>query len=130
LIVDDEADVRASLRRALQEPGWTVHEADSAAAALRLLQEREIHVVVSDHRMPAMSGLELLAEIRSLHPAVLRILVTAYPDVYLGRQAVESGTVDRYITKPWDHVDLRGFIRARLRPLRPAPAAPAPRSGT
>src|SRR5436305_1043787 len=80
LLVDDEASVRASLRRVLEPDGYTVTEAADGPTALTLLQSQVVHVLISDQMMPGMCGIDLLKLVRVRHPDVVRILLTADPD--------------------------------------------------
>ncbi len=112
LVVDDDAGVRASLRRTLSWRGYEVLVADGAPAALEALQREAVDVVISDHLMPGTSGLELLAEVRERHPEVLRLLLTGAADVETALRAINEGQVFRMLTKPWDDAALRTTLAA------------------
>jgi response regulator RpfG family c-di-GMP phosphodiesterase len=71
--------------------------------------------VVTDQRMPEMSGLELLRHIKEIDPSTVRILVTGYSDINVVIQALNEGLVWRYVTKPWDHGELRALVMAGAR---------------
>ncbi|WP_165064750.1 hybrid sensor histidine kinase/response regulator [Paludisphaera rhizosphaerae] len=110
LIVDDEVDVLESLRHQFHRT-YKVLTAPNARAALDLLKENEVHILLSDQRMPGMSGDVLLAEARKLQPDAIRMLFTGYADIQAVINAVNEGHIFRYILKPWDAVELEGVIR-------------------
>jgi len=114
LVVDDETPIRSSLRRLLLFDEHEVLAADSGAAALTIMTERSIDVVVSDQHMPGMEGVELLREIRRRDPLCSRILFSGHVDIELLRNAVNTGEVYRFIAKPWDDDELRLAVRHAL----------------
>src|SRR6185295_9358201 len=100
LLVDDEQQILVALRDALEED-YDVLTANSPVAALRLLEhEDNVAVVISDQRMPEMTGVELLTRLASLSDAA-RIMITGYSDMNAVVRAVNSGRIFGYITKPW-----------------------------
>lgn len=101
LLVDDEPDILQSLKRLLRHD-FEIFTAKSGEEALQILQEEPIHVVMTDQRMPQMTGSQLLTEIRHTDPDPIRIVFTGYADLKSMVQAVNSGQLFRYITKPWD----------------------------
>lgn len=109
LCVDDDRAGLATVARTLREvaPVVTAHSGPEACAALG----PGIAVVVSDYRMPAMLGTELLAEVSTRDPTVGRILLTAYADVESLMDAINVGHVHRYVAKPWDPRELRAAVR-------------------
>ncbi|WP_165244832.1 hybrid sensor histidine kinase/response regulator [Paludisphaera soli] len=109
LIVDDEVDVLESLRHQFHR-AYRVLTAPNARAALELLKENEVHLLLSDQRMPGMSGDALLAEARRMQPDAIRMLFTGYADIQAVINAVNEGHIFRYILKPWDAVELEGVI--------------------
>lgn len=106
LYVDDEEGnlmaFRASFRR-----DFEVRTATSAAEGLAILRESPAHVVISDQRMPLMSGAEFLAQVREHHPKAIRIMLTGFSDIEAVIDAVNKGGIHAYITKPWDPIDLK-----------------------
>lgn len=107
LVVDDEANVASSISRLLQDHGYTVLTADDGESALSLLAEQDnISVIISDQRMPKMTGSELLATVASEYPEVKRILLTGYADFESVRDAVNHGRIFRFLMKPWDDEEL------------------------
>jgi len=111
LVVDDESDNLDLLERVLY-PTYTVIKATSGQEALSCLaRDSEIAVIVSDQRMPKMSGTEFLSLTATQYPDVIRIILTAYTDVDDLVEAINSGKVFKYVTKPWSVEDLKAVVR-------------------
>ncbi|VWC65888.1 two-component system response regulator [Burkholderia lata] len=106
LLVDDEPSVLSALRRAFRPAGYEILTAESGEAALEILASTEVDLIVSDMRMPGLSGAEFLARARALYPDTMRILLTGYAEIASVVQAVNDGGVYRYLNKPWDDHDL------------------------
>ncbi|MGU7784358.1 HD domain-containing phosphohydrolase [Burkholderia sp. PU8-34] len=106
LLVDDEPGVLSALRRLLRQSGYDVRTADGGEAALEILASADVDLIVSDMRMPHMSGVEFLARARALYPDTMRILLTGYSEVESVARAVNEGGIYRYLNKPWDDHDL------------------------
>jgi len=106
LYVDDEVNnlnsFKASFRRVFR-----VLTADSAAAAKKLLSENEVHVIVSDQRMPDMTGIQFLESIISDHPDPIRMLLTGYADINAVIDAINKGQIYKYFSKPWNEEELK-----------------------
>lgn len=107
LIVDDEENVRSALRRSLRRSGHELTFAESAAAALALLESQPVDIVVSDHLMPGMTGIQLLRQVRQVLPYAGRIMLTGHADLETAMEAIRRGDIDRFLTKPWDDVELK-----------------------
>ncbi|MEZ6131901.1 MAG: response regulator [Planctomycetaceae bacterium] len=105
LIVDDEPDVLFSLK-ALLRHDFELYTAESGDEALTILSQHPVHVIMTDQRMPGMTGVELMNHARAQYPATVRIVFTGYADIKAVVQAINSGGLFRYITKPWDPDDL------------------------
>ncbi|MEM7206285.1 MAG: EAL domain-containing protein [Pseudomonadota bacterium] len=110
LFVDDEPSVLGALKRAFRHERFDCETASSPSEALRKLNEREFAVVVSDYRMPEMSGVELLYLIREVHPKTKRILLTGQADLEGVIAAVNDGGIHKFHVKPWDNNALSGAI--------------------
>jgi DNA-binding NtrC family response regulator len=110
LVVDDEPEMLYSLRNLLRRE-FDVYTAASGEEGIRVLQEHEIHLVMTDQRMPVMTGVELLHRIKSEHPAAMRLIFTGYADIKTVIDAINQGNVFRYITKPWDPEELVKALR-------------------
>ncbi|MBX3022569.1 MAG: hybrid sensor histidine kinase/response regulator [Bdellovibrionales bacterium] len=113
LCVDDEVDNVDALERLFRKK-YTVHKATSGKQALKILEENKISLIVTDQRMPGMTGVELLAESMESTPEAIRILLTGYTDIDSVIAAVNSGQIYRYVTKPWDPVDLANAVDKAL----------------
>ncbi|PQO45375.1 response regulator [Blastopirellula marina] len=105
LLVDDEPDILHSLIGLLRRD-FTVHTAESGAEALKIMAEHDIHVLMTDQRMPEMTGAELTRQAYHRFPATTRILFTGYADIKSVIEAINSGGLYRYVTKPWDPDEL------------------------
>ncbi|MFH0780413.1 MAG: sigma-54 dependent transcriptional regulator [Pseudomonadota bacterium] len=101
LIVDDDPNILEVLDARLCAAGFVVHEAGNGPAALQLLKNQKIDILVSDMKMPEMSGMELLTEARASHPHLPVIFLTAYGTIPDAVEAVKAGAID-YLTKPFD----------------------------
>jgi PAS domain S-box-containing protein len=110
LFVDDEEHNLKAFRAAFRRE-MDVLLANSGAEALELLKKESVHVIVSDERMPGMSGSELLAIVRDKHPEIMRMLLTGYADLEAVISAVNKGGIYAYATKPWDENDIRLRIK-------------------
>jgi len=102
LIVDDDEHVRRALKRVLKRARCRVFEASDADAGMALLQQEPVHVVVSDYRMPGMSGVEFLRLVKERWPRVQRVLLTGQADTAAIEEAVNQSEIFRFIWKPWD----------------------------
>lgn len=111
LLVDDEGDILFSLKALLRRE-FDLFTADSGAEALRILAERPIRVVMSDQRMPGMTGVELLSQVKSFYPDTIRILFTGYADIKAVVDGINRGGLYRYLTKPWDPDDLLAVLHS------------------
>ena len=114
LFVDDEANVLTALTRAFRSAGYEIETASSGKEALEIAQASAPDLVVSDHRMPEMTGVELLTEFKQRFPDVIRILLTGYADINAATNAINLGEVYRFISKPWNDEDLKITIRNAL----------------
>lgn len=107
LLVDDEANILAALKRLFRPQGYKVLTAESGAAGLEVLEKEQVDMVISDMRMPQMTGAEFLAEVAKRRPGTMRILLTGYADLSSTIDAVNRGQIFRYVSKPWEDNDLR-----------------------
>ncbi len=105
LIVDDEPDVLFSLKGLLRHD-FELHTADSGDQALEVLRQHPIHVIMTDQRMPGMTGAQLMTRAKALRPDAVRIVFTGYADIKAVIEAINTGGLYRYITKPWDPDEL------------------------
>ncbi|MEZ4410653.1 MAG: hybrid sensor histidine kinase/response regulator [Polyangiales bacterium] len=110
LVIDDEPDVLQSVKDLLRFD-YKVVTATRASEGIKALAEQEVHVVMTDQRMPEMTGVEFLHHVRGEHPDAIRLLFTGYADLKAVIDAINQGNVYRYITKPWDPSELQSVIR-------------------
>ncbi|MBV8757650.1 MAG: sigma-54-dependent Fis family transcriptional regulator [Deltaproteobacteria bacterium] len=110
LVVDDEQDNLDAFRFNFRKT-FDILTANSGPEALGILAEKDVAVVVTDQRMPKMTGVELLREVREKHPDSVGIILTAFTDVDVLIEAINLGQVYRYITKPWDAKEVRGVLQ-------------------
>ncbi|MFZ5511663.1 MAG: EAL domain-containing protein [Pseudomonadota bacterium] len=111
LLVDDEDNILAALKRLLRRDGYHIVATTDPTKAFELLAQHQVGVVVSDQRMPQMSGTELLREVKSLYPDTIRIVLSGYTDLKSVTDAINEGAIYRFLTKPWDDDQLREAIR-------------------
>ncbi|OEC36585.1 Response regulator receiver domain-containing protein [Pseudomonas cuatrocienegasensis] len=110
LFVDDEERILRSLALQFRRDYQVLTESDPRRALQRLKSE-PVHIIVSDQRMPQMSGAELLAQAQQIAPDTLRILLTGYSDLDAAVEALNSGGIFRYLTKPWDQQEMAFTLR-------------------
>ncbi len=110
LIVDDEKDNLEALQRLLRTQ-FDITATTSAFEALKWIQKKEFHVIVSDQRMPEMSGVELFEKIKNVAPESTRILLTGFTDMDAVIGAINRGHIYRYVAKPWDPEELKLTLR-------------------
>ena len=113
LVVDDEARILSALRRSLRREGWRVLTAATPAEALRLLDEEPIDAVLSDHKMPRMSGLDVLEAAALRRPAAARILISGWPDE-IPPERLRALGIRALVPKPWDDAELKRILREAL----------------
>lgn len=115
LIVDDEPNILSALTRLFRRESFQVLTAQSPAAAFEHLAKSPVQVVLSDQRMPDMSGTEFLARVHQLYPQTIRLVLTGYTDLDTVTEAVNRGAISKFLTKPWDDDQLRSQIREAFR---------------
>ncbi len=106
LFVDDEEYVLNSIERLFSDLDFNILKAANADEALKVFAHEEIAVIVSDHSMPGMKGVELLSKVKALSPDTLKILMTAHANLGVAVDAINDGEVFRFILKPWDNASL------------------------
>jgi CheY-like chemotaxis protein len=113
LLVDDEANILSALRRCLRREGYEILTAGSAAEALALLRARDVDLIVSDQKMPGMSGLDLLREVAARFAGVRRVLLTGWPEEIPDAELQPIG-LTALLPKPWDDAELKAILRGQL----------------
>jgi len=111
LLVDDEENIVAALRRLLRAEGWKVLSATSAEQALHEMARHEVDVVLSDQRMPGMTGVELLRRAKELYPETIRLVLSGYTELQSITDAINEGAIYKFLAKPWDDEQLRAHLR-------------------
>ncbi|MET3133075.1 diguanylate cyclase (GGDEF)-like protein/PAS domain S-box-containing protein [Oxalobacteraceae bacterium GrIS 1.11] len=111
LLLDDEVNVLASLARLFRRDAYTILRADTPQQAFDLLALHEVQVIVSDQRMPAMTGTEFFSRVKKMYPGTIRIILSGYTDLDSVLSAINGGEIYRFFTKPWDDQNLRENIR-------------------
>lgn len=114
LLVDDEEGILKALKRVLSNLDIELIAVSSGAEALEILKKQKISLIISDQRMPEMTGVELLSRSREVSPDTVRILLTGYADVDATVEAINSGAIRYYLNKPWDNDFLLSRIRDSL----------------
>jgi DNA-binding NtrC family response regulator len=109
LVVDDEIDVGDSVHDLLRSK-FTVLKARSAEEGMKLMRENEVHIIMTDQRMPKVSGVELLRSIRAGHPQAIRMLFTGYADFDSVIAAINQGHIFKFLKKPWQPEDLEDAV--------------------
>jgi len=109
LYIDDEVDNLNSFKATFRR-NFEIYTAESAIEGKKILAENNIEIVLSDQRMPEMTGVEFFASLIEEHNDCMRILVTGYSDIKAVVDAINLGQVYRYISKPWDNEDLKIVI--------------------
>lgn len=108
LLVDDEENILSALARLLRRDGYKIHRAVGGKAGLEKLDEiGEVGVIISDQRMPEMTGTEFLGQVKERFPDTVRIVLSGYTDLNSVTDAINQGSVYKFLTKPWDDELLR-----------------------
>lgn len=121
MFVDDEKRVLTSMR-ALFRRDYNVHLANSGAEALELLEKQDMDVIVSDQRMPGMTGVDVLKACKDRAPRAMRILLTGYADKGAIESSINEGEVFRYLTKPCARETLKEALDLAVKAAGPSPA--------
>jgi response regulator RpfG family c-di-GMP phosphodiesterase len=114
LCVDDEINVLNALKRLFRKEAFQVLTASSGAEALKLLQENRVTMIISDQRMPTMTGTEMMAKVKETSPDIVRMILTGYTDVDTIADAINMGHVYKFFLKPWNDQALILEIRQAL----------------
>ncbi len=107
LVVDDEEGVTSALRRSLRRDGYEIATCNDPKEALVRLKTETYDMLISDHLMPGMTGTELVKICRDRYPDMMRLMLTGQPDTQMVIKAINEGEVYRFITKPWDDLELK-----------------------
>lgn len=105
LYLDDEVQNLQSFSAAFRKY-FTIYTAQSVAEAEEIIGKHDIHIAISDHKMPGMSGVEFLEILANRHPDIIRILLTAFNEIDMVIEAINRGQVYRFFTKPWNKEEI------------------------
>ncbi|MEE3332172.1 MAG: HD domain-containing phosphohydrolase [Myxococcota bacterium] len=111
LFVDDEVNILKALRRLLRNEPINVLTASRPGEAIDLLAREDVQVLVTDQRMPDMSGVDMLSTIRERNPDIVRMMLTGYTEMKIAVEAINRGEIFRLITKPWNDDELKATLR-------------------
>lgn len=107
LVVDDEESILSSLKRLFRRDGYRILTANSGVQGLAMLAGNAVDVVISDQRMPNMTGVEFLRQVKQLYPETVRIVLSGYTELNSITEAINEGAIYKFLTKPWDDEQLR-----------------------
>ncbi|MBI2381864.1 MAG: EAL domain-containing protein [Gammaproteobacteria bacterium] len=115
LIVDDEPHVQSAVKRALRNSGYRILTASGAAEGLKLLAQHEIQVILTDQRMPEMSGSEFLSRVKELYPDTIRLVLSGHTELATLTEAINRGAIYKFLTKPWSDEHLQEQVQDAFR---------------
>ncbi len=110
LLVDDEENITSALNRLLRRDGYTILRANSGLDGLAMLEQYRVGVIISDQRMPVMTGTEFLSKVRERYPDTVRIVLSGYTELNSVTDAINRGAVYKFLTKPWEDDLLRSHV--------------------
>ncbi len=114
LCVDDEQNILNSIKRLVRKENYRLITAGNGPEGLALLEQNDVHVIISDQRMPGMNGTEFLKKVKSCYPDIIRIILTGYTDVDSITESVNEGSVYKFFLKPWNDQNLILEIRQAI----------------
>ena len=114
LFVDDEANIIAALERIFRKSNYEIHIASGGQEALEILEQHPADLIMSDQRMPEMTGVEFFKQVKTLYPDTIRIILSGYSEASAVASAINEGEVYRFITKPWNDEELKLTIARSL----------------
>ncbi len=114
LLIDDEVNVLRALQRLFEGEDCIILTAENAAEGLKILEQAPVDLIISDHRMPGMSGLEFFEKTLPQYPDVIRIILTGQAELEMAIKAINNGCVYKFILKPWNNYDLKITVKRAL----------------
>ncbi|MBJ6136578.1 EAL domain-containing protein [Marinobacter litoralis] len=111
LLLDDEANILRAMTRILRRDGYRILSTTSVQEAFEMLAANNVQVIVSDQRMPEMSGTEFLSQVKDIYPNTVRIVLSGYTDLRSVTDAINEGAIYKFLTKPWDDQQIRDHIK-------------------
>ncbi len=115
LLLDDEENILRALRRVLRRDGYRILATTSIQEAFNLLAENDVQLVISDQRMPEMSGTDFLSQVKAIYPDTVRIVLSGYTDLKSVTEAINEGAIYKFLTKPWDDQQIRNHVHQAFR---------------
>lgn len=112
LFVDDEEGILRAFRRTFRKTDFGVFLANSGKEALDILKENKIDIIISDYKMPEMTGYELLTKVKELYPDIVRVFLSGFTEDHIVTKSVFNGLVKTFISKPWDDEYLKNYINS------------------
>jgi DNA-binding NtrC family response regulator len=117
LLLDDEPNILVALRRTLSREGYQVTACGTPEEAFEALHRETFDIIMTDHIMPRMTGLEFLRVVRLRYPEPMRIMLTGQADMQTAIDAINLGEIFRFLTKPWDDAELKATLFAAMTQL-------------
>jgi two-component system probable response regulator PhcQ len=114
LIVDDEENILNSLKRLFRKEPYEILTAISGEEGLKILDDHQVDLIISDLKMPEMSGIEFLKKAKQKNPVPLRIMLTGHADLKSIIEAIDQGEIYRFLLKPWDDEEMKMTIKQAL----------------
>lgn len=111
LLVDDESNILSALTRLLHRDGYRILCASNGKAALEILKQEAVGVIISDQRMPEMKGVDFLRKAKQIRPKTVRMVLSGYTELKSITDAINEGAIFKFLTKPWDDDLLRLNVR-------------------
>jgi DNA-binding NtrC family response regulator len=118
LVVDDEPPVCHALQRTLTDSGYEVLTAADGEEAIKVLESNPVQLLICDHNMPGMSGIDLLKIVGVRYPRIMRVMLTGDTDPDLAMRSINEGEVYRFLRKPWNKSDLRTIVHFAFRVVK------------
>ena len=110
MFVDDEKAILSSLKRVFISSPYEVLLCNSPEEAIEIIKQRPVDVIVSDYRMPGMTGADFLRIARDLRPETIRMVLSGYADAQVVTEMIEKGEIVRFLLKPWENEELKQVI--------------------
>jgi len=115
LLLDDEPNIIRALSRTLRRDGYRILSTTNVDEAFELLAGNEVQVIISDQRMPDMSGTEFFSQVKAIYPNTVRIVLSGYTDLKSVTEAINEGAIYKFLTKPWDDAQIREHVQQAFR---------------
>lgn len=110
LLIDDEENILAALTRLLRPDGYKILKANGGRDGLEVLAQNKVGVIISDQRMPGMTGVEFLSQVKELYPDTIRIVLSGHTEINAVTDAINRGAIYKFLTKPWEDDLLRANV--------------------